>query len=64
MLDLGEELKATLLGLIFVLGGFLTIVYGFENIFDRGTYLAIGFILMLIGVWILFTKFKQWIHGN
>ena len=64
MLALDDKLKATIIGLILVLIGFLLAVYGFQNFLNRLTYLAVGFILMLIGVWVLSIKLKQWIHNN
>ena len=64
MLALDDKLKATIIGLILVLIGFLLAVYGFQNFLNRLTYLAVGFVLMLIGVWVLSIKLKQWIHNN
>ena len=51
-------LKVAMLGIIIFIVGAILVTYGFENFSERGIVFWVGLLLIVIGVWILFTKIK------
>ena len=56
-------LRATILGIIILVVGFFVLLYGFSRPWDFMTPL-VGLVIMFIGLWVLGTKFKQWVRSH
>lgn len=56
-------LLASVLGIILIIIGLSITGYGFSRPFDF-LIPMIGIAILLIGLWILATKFKQWVYSH
>jgi hypothetical protein len=58
------DMKASTLGIVLIIVGFLIMLYGFgRSAFDFITP-TIGILIMGVGLWILAVKFRQWVHSH
>ena len=56
-------MRATTLGIVFIIIGSLVTAYGFSRPFDFFIPF-VGIIIMGVGFWILATKFRQWVYKH
>ncbi len=55
------RLPTVILGILLVILGFLIVAYEIENF---TLTMLIGFVILVVGVWILATRFSRWTYRH